>query len=859
METLSASPAEQIRTTVAKAHVLQRLLWIVIVLAIGFTLFAWNYSRRYQTERLEQRFDREADQVVALVIDRMTKYEDILWAGTAFANTVDGRVEHGQWERFANSIRVEQKYPGINGIGLIEPLQNDEVEAFLAEQRLQRPDFVIHPNRKGEQYWPIQSITPLVGNESAVGLDIAHESNRITAARKARDTGTAQVTGPIILVQDSQKTPGFLFYAPYYGPNGGPNNVDSFRGLVYAPFVFRKLIAGVLESDRRQVGIRLSDSGTDLFNELMPSDSDFDPDPLFKKNYNFDVYGRRWDFSIWSSKSFRDSVDQSQSNFILLAGVLIDLLLIGTFFLIARESKRSIAMADEATGRLEKLGLAAKVNRIGVFDFDPIGGALDWSDSMYELYGLERSSFDGAYQSWLSSVHPDDRAPSEAALEQSMQRGEPFDFEFRIVRPDGEIRYLDAKAVVFCDDSGRAIRVLGANSDVTDRKLAALELAATQRLQAAIQDAAGVSIIATDPYGVITSVNAMAEKMLGYESRELVFKHSPQIFHDRDEVVHRAKWLSETTNTTVEPGFDVFAQIAKGGKVAPLEWTYIHKNGTRLPVVLSVTALLDNDGTTTGYLGVASDISEQKKTERELQKMNFSLERSNQELAQFAYVASHDLQEPLRKVTAFCDLLMEDCIDQIDDGGKRYVGYIVDGAKRMRSLIQDLLAYSQVQTLEHQTELLDIRVIASFAVDTLSEAIAESDATITFGEMPQAHANARQMEQLFQNLIGNAIKYHGDQSPVIQIEGEFVDGNARYSVSDNGIGIKREYREQVFGIFKRLHNQTAYKGTGIGLAICQRIVDRLEGRIWVEESPLGGSTFLFEFPSDSDVPFEANV
>ncbi len=157
--------------------------WAVVALSLCLTLFAWYYSRNQLRTKIALQFDREADHVVELVIERMKKYEDALWAGVAFIGTNNGRVNDELWEQYATSIQVEQKYPGINGIGVIASLDSKQVDGFLKQQRINRPDFTIHPPRIADEYWPIQSIVPLQGNEQAVGLDMAHETNRITAAR----------------------------------------------------------------------------------------------------------------------------------------------------------------------------------------------------------------------------------------------------------------------------------------------------------------------------------------------------------------------------------------------------------------------------------------------------------------------------------------------------------------------------------------------------------------------------------------------------------------------------------------------------------------------------------------------------
>lgn len=841
-----------------KAGVLSWFHWTVVVMSLGLTLFAWYYSHNQLQAKIAVQFDREADHVVELVMERMTKYGDALRAGVAFIDANGGEVDYPAWNRYATSIQIEKKYPGIDGIGIIRPLDRDQVPAFVQRRRREQPSFAIHPARDDDEYWPITSIVPLQGNEKALGLDMAHETNRITAARKARDSGNEQITAPIVLVQDSMRTPGFLFYAPFYKPSvNQTEQAKQFAGLVYAPFVFRKLMAGTLQKEKRRVGIRVSDSSDVLFDEHVESDHDFDPVPLLKKQVAVPMYGRTWNFDIWSAKSFRQSVDSTKPITILISGLIIDGLLIGLLMMITRESRRAHGRADELSADLEKLDLAARVNHIGIFDYDPVSGSLEWDEQMFALYGRSPGDFTGAYEVWSESLHPDDRETSEKALNDALSDDSPFDCEFRVIHPDGKIRYISAKAVVFRDRAGNPIRVLGANTDVTDRNAEAREHESTRRLQSAILDAAGTAIIATDHDGLIVTFNDAAEQMLGYTKEEMLFQQNPGIFHDPGEVILRAGELSEELGREVSPGFEVFVARASLGDSEQREWTYIRKDGSTLPVLLTVTAIHDQHGVVSGYLGIATDISERKRSQQKIERANVSLARSNEELAQFAYVASHDLQEPLRKVTSFCELLKEDCGDQLTDDGNQYITYIVDGATRMRALIKDLLAYSRIESDELKPTSVDSNQALQAAMDNLSEAIRESGAKITHDDLPTVQATAGQFTQLLQNLLGNAIKYRGDRTPIVHVSSETTDTLWQFAVEDNGIGIEPKFREQVFGIFKRLHNRNEYAGTGIGLAVCKRIIDRLNGRIWIEQSPSGGTIFRFEFPSptaDSPLP-----
>ncbi len=237
-----------------------------------------------------------------------------------------------------------------------------------------------------------------------------------------------------------------------------------------------------------------------------------------------------------------------------------------------------------------------------------------------------------------------------------------------------------------------------------------------------------------------------------------------------------------------------------------------------------------------------------KKIEKELKKTLKELERSNQELENFAYVASHDLQEPLRMVSSFTQLLEEQYKDKLDETALEYINYAVNGAKQMQLLINDLLTYSRIKTNDNKFMNINLEKALDEALFNLEIIIEETQAIITREPLPQIHADYSQLVRVFQNLIGNAIKYHSPETPEIHISTTKKDQNWLFSVKDNGIGIQPKYSEQVFQIFKRLHTQDEYEGTGIGLAITKKIIELHQGQIWYDSQPGNGS------PSTSPSP-----
>lgn len=259
----------------------------------------------------------------------------------------------------------------------------------------------------------------------------------------------------------------------------------------------------------------------------------------------------------------------------------------------------------------------------------------------------------------------------------------------------------------------------------------------------------------------------------------------------------------------------------------------LRKDGTIFPIDISVGKMFTQHKHT--FTAIIRDITERKAAEKLLQQQMQELKRSNQELDQFAYIASHDLQEPLRMVSSYMQLLESRYKDQLDENAREFIGYAVDGAKRMQLLIQELLKFSRLNTRAQEFDSVNANDLYHYALDNLAMAVDESDTTITKEQLPSIYGHTGQLRQLFQNLIGNAVKYRDPKKHnKVHVSVEQSEGMWQFCIEDNGIGIQSAYYEKIFIIFKRLHITSEYPGTGIGLAICKKIVENHGGRIWVE-------------------------
>lgn len=398
-----------------------------------------------------------------------------------------------------------------------------------------------------------------------------------------------------------------------------------------------------------------------------------------------------------------------------------------------------------------------------------------------------------------------------------------------------------------------ALRILGRQVvRQMELRIASRRLAHESAFRQSILNSAAESIISTDPQGIIITFSRGSERLLGYTAAELVGQATPALLHDPAEVAQHAARLTVELGRLVEPGFETFVAKARGGGSETGEWTYIRKDHTRVPVLLSVSEVADESGAILGFIGVARDITDLKRAQADLELLAAELKRSNKDLEHFASIASHDLQEPLRMVTSYLELLERRYKGRLDAQADEFIGFAVDGAKRMKTLIRDLLAYSRIGTREQARESVAVSVPIDLALENLKLVVREKHASISIGPMPVISGDPVLLTQLFQNLIGNALKFAGKETPHIQINARRASCDWSFSVADNGIGVEDQHLERIFEIFHRLHSREEYPGTGIGLALCKRIVEIHGGRIWAESEPGKGSVFHFSLPAGGE-------
>jgi PAS domain S-box-containing protein len=597
----------------------------------------------------------------------------------------------------------------------------------------------------------------------------------------------------------------------------------------------------------------------------------------------------------------------------------------------------------------ERQRRALDAGAVGLWDWDIPNDRVLWSERVYEFHGLTPQTFGGTSGDFQRLIHPDDATRVGQAIAAAVEQGQPYELEFRVVNPDGKVRWLSTKAEVLRDAQGRALRMLGATQDITTARQAQQELnAAILALESLIEHAPD-GVFVADCDGRYINVNPAACALLGYTRAELLSMSVRDLIRpgDRDrqaqliaslrsgnievgewELKGKTEWVPVELSAKLLPDgrFQAFARdvrerrrlqsaalhlaaivessddaivskdlngiiqswnrgaervfgytaeevigkpviilippdrqqeepeilrrLQRGERVDHFETIRRRKDGQLLNVSLTISPVKDMAGRIIGASKIARDITQQKLAEEECERSNRDLRRANQDLETFAYSASHDLQEPLRMIAISAQLLERTASDLSQDN-RHFLKGILDGAGRMRTLLEDLLSYTRATRQgEGPVPVLECGKVLEAVLEHLKPALDLSRAQVVATPLPPLAVYEVHLTQLFQNLIGNALKYRRAEDPHVQLSAVETGGSTVFTVSDNGLGIDPRFGEQIFGLFKRLHSRDEFPGSGIGLAICKRIVEQYGGRIWLERSTPGrGSVFCFSIPN----------
>jgi len=480
----------------------------------------------------------------------------------------------------------------------------------------------------------------------------------------------------------------------------------------------------------------------------------------------------------------------------------------------------------------DRLTLALKSAAIGIWEWDIPNNILLWDERMYKIYGVDPSTSNNTYLTWANSLHPSDRANAEFSIHQALQGSKDFDIEFRIVLPDDSIRHIKAYALIQRDREGKPKQMIGINFDITARKLAEAELKRSHDLREAIFNESTDALFLVDPHTLVTTdCNLPAVHLFEASDKSELMGIEGHILQEHQFSSAELEQINLELSTK---GF--WSQ----------EIVYISLKGHRFWGNLAVKQIIVA-GQTTNLVRV-TDISAQKQSEAKILQTSRQLENTNQELESFCYSVSHDLRAPLRHINGFVNALQQQLKRQEllnDPKITHYLQVIDSSSQKMGNLIDGLLILSRYGRKPLESKPISIRELVDEALEIVrSDPNHNSLVEFVIGDLPNTVGDPILLQQVFRNLIGNAIKFSRNQpQPRIEIDC-LPDQTIR--IKDNGVGFQMEYADKLFGVFQRLHNEKDFEGTGIGLAIVQRIIQRHGGSIRAEGYPNQGATFFIK-------------
>ena len=475
----------------------------------------------------------------------------------------------------------------------------------------------------------------------------------------------------------------------------------------------------------------------------------------------------------------------------------------------------------------------------------------EWmSPRFWQTFGHTPDSKQHLAQEWQDMIHPEDlQLAQENFRKHIADANHPYDQVVRYTHKDGSTVWVRCRGLAIRDERGRAIRMLGAHTDITAVKQAEAEL---KRLSDALQisnhrfrtmvEQSPDGIVVANTQGNIVLVNRQTEQLFGYLRDELldqpVERLMPSRFHHR-HVEHRASYMRSPSSRPMGLGLELCGQ---------------HKSGAEFPIAISLNQLqIDNEllvvsciRDITAYQRAGQEI---KALNEELSERNATLQRLNNELEAFAYSVSHDLRAPLRSIDGFSKILLEDHQHQLDAEGQRVLGVICDSATKMGRLIDDLLMFSRLSRRAVETQAVDMTHLAREAYEQALALEPPRQIQFKLDDLPIIQGDTAMLRQVWNNLLSNAVKYTRlSADAAITVTGRMEDSQAHYEVCDNGIGFDMKYAHKLFGVFERLHTADHFEGTGVGLALTQRIIDRHGGHIAAHGTPNQGSVFSFCLP-----------
>ena len=704
----------------------------LLACSIVLTIVAWYISRNHLQEKAKDRFEYNVSDIHSAIRVRMLAYEQVLRNAVGFIYATD-TVTRSEWKTYVQTLRLQEYYPGIHGLGFTIRLSAEEVEPFTKKIKAEGfPDFKVWPGEPREEYHSIIYLEPFEGrNLRAFGYDMYTEEKRRKAMRRAANTGYPALSEMVILVQETARDvqKGCLLYLPVYDLTM-PLNTEKERqaaleGFVYSPFRMNDLMKGILGSEAAEIEFEIYDGASTDTTKLFFTSHGYNSNKAkadFTLARPLKVAGHDWTLVFTSRDAYVTTFEANQPNIIAIAGILVNLLLLFILVNLHSLSRRNMVLAEGYKAEKDRYEIVSASTNDIIWEWDIVNNNIHFNKNYQTVLGHQLVSSELSFQKWISHVHPQDRERVAIKLKALIGSNENFwADEYRLLKSDGSSIYILDRGRLIHDTKGKPVRMVGSMINITERKLA-------------------------------------------------------------EEAQRRFN----------------------------------------------------------------------EELERTVQARTVQLQRSNEDLERFAHVASHDLKEPVRKILTIVDKIKIKYQHILGDG-VTLLDKLTKSTSRLNRMIESILTFSTVNYEAQKTEMVDMNIVIREVADDLELIMAEKQAQLIVTPLPAVEGSSTLLHQLFYNLINNSLKFsRAGVRPVINIEPQVLvrDGEEiiEIKVSDNGIGFGQDEAGKIFQSFVRLHSKDNYEGTGLGLALCKRIVERHGGRIQAFGIPGSGATFVIELP-----------
>lgn len=844
----------------------------LLILASGLLIGAISGLRTHADNavRAEEAFSYMAQRAANQIQRRIGSYEyGLRGARGAVIGAGDEKISREIFRRYTQSRNIDREFPGARGFGFIRRVPEAQADDFVRISRAENwPNFNIKEFQPHEgEHFVIQYIEPVERNAPAVGLDVASETNRRTAALRAMHSAEVAITEPISLIQTGGDTHnGFLILLPVYR-NGMPLDTEAERiracfGWVYVPIQIDEVLAD-FDYREGQFALALHDLATSETLRNFFGSTGYRADfSGLRQEIPIQLGGREWVVEVQATPAFFAALNLTSpwqlGATIAFISLLLALLTGAALRASARRMQHESAAALYQSNERYRT-LIEGVRDYAILQLDVHGCITTWNSAAERINGYTADEIIGRH---FSALYPQaKRQPGllEAKLARAVAEGRDEDEDW-CVRKDGKRFWASITIAPLHDEKGELIGYSMITRDMSQRREREQALSALNAMQKAILNNAGIAIIATNAdEGTITLFNPSAERLLGYAADEVIGKHTPALFHDADEVVARATRLSSELGTSIAPGFESFVARARRGQVDTNEWTYITKIGWRKTVLLSVAGMFDERRQLLGFVGMAIDLTQQKRHEAELESTRYAAERATQAKSEFLANMSHEIRTPMNAILGMIQVVLQ---GQLQSQQRDYLSKALEASRALLSILNGILDHAKVEAggMELEDKEMAIETVLTQTV-ALFGLQAEQKGLQLVLDMPASlpgpmRGDPLRLGQVLANLVGNAIKFTDAGEVHLKVEhlGTTATGSTfRFSVRDTGIGMTEEQRARIFTPFSQADNSITrrFGGTGLGLSISSALVEMMGGHLEVESQPGAGSTFSFSLTLQS--------